>query len=494
MIDQNKQLEVSRDNRVSIPRCPLKGNMYDHQRVAWELACTSEKFALLMEQGTGKTMPAIGVIGYRMPKRVLIVAPISVIPFWKQEIARCADFPYGLVDLTGCKTEERDKMLRIVEPIKSGPVIALINYESTWRYYPQLKKWNAQMIICDESQKIKRYRAKQSKAMHLLGDGAKYKLILTGTPVTQSPIDFWSQYRFLDPTIFGDNYFRFRGRYAIMGGWQRKQIVGYRHLPELAEKAHSIAYRVKKEDCLTLPPQVDQTLLIELNPLARAKYKELKREFSTMLESGNTVTVPIVLTQLLRLQQITGGYVKNDIGEIEQVSNSKMDELKDLLEAMPVDKKVVIFARFIPEVEGIAKISGGLKRHYVTLTGATLDRGSTIEKFQNDPETTVFIAQIQTGSLGITLTAADTVIFYSTTFGYADYEQARARIHRVGQTATSVTYIHLITKNTIDEDILEALREKRDVAQYVVDKLKKEWEDADEETDKERTEICHADG
>lgn len=456
---------------------PIRVNMYEHQKAAVGFAVTRNETALLMEQGTGKTLVALAIMGarFRMKeiKDVLIVAPHSVIPVWKQEIHKFAGFPIGLVDLTHKRNEERfevfDKLADFGAKNPHCLRVGLINYESTWRFYHGLLQWNPDMIICDESQKIKHYKAKQSKAMHLLGDRAKYKLILTGTPVTQSPLDFWSQYRFLNKNIFGENFFKFRGRYAVMGGWMGKQVIGYRHLEDLAEKAHSIAYRVTKAEALDLPEWVDQELYVELEGDARRRYSELKKNFETLLASGESVTVPIVLTQLLRLQQITGGFVKNDLGEIEQISKAKLNECIDILDDLPRDKKVVIFCRFLPEIRAIMKAA--TNRSSLLLTGDTVDRGFLIKQFQESKDFTLLIAQIQTGGLGVTLTAADTVIFYSTTFGYADYEQARARVHRIGQTQ-HVTYIHLLAENTIDEDILAALREKRDVAEYVVDKLR----------------------
>lgn len=454
----------------------ISGNMYEHQLVAWEYSCSLDKCALLMEQGTGKTLVAIAAIGYRYARKevgkVLIVAPLSVIPFWKKELRRFAKFPFTIADLTKLDEKERTAKLEKLRSMK-GVHIVLINYESTWRYYPGLKAWMADMIICDESQKIKRYKAKQARAMHYLGGYAKYKMILTGTPVTQSPLDFWSQYRFLKPTIFGENFFKFRFKYAIMGGWQHKQVVGYRQLEDLAKRAHSIAYRVTKAEALTLPPQVDEELYVELSLPAQSIYGKLSDEMAVMLESGNTVTVPIVLTQLLRLQQVTGGFVKNDKGEIEQVDNAKLRELSEFFEDFDPQRKVVIFCRFIAELMAIQEVAKAHGRGVITMYGDTVNRGEAVSQFQENPTKTVFVAQIQTGSLGITLTAADTVIFYSTTFGYADYEQAKARVHRVGQQAASVTYIHLLVKESIDEDILAALREKRDVAEYIVDKLKR---------------------
>lgn len=464
------------DARVALFKNSLKVELFPHQVEAANIACSLKECALLMEQGTGKTLTAIATMAYRYKQgdidSVLIVAPISVIPSWKKELQRFINFKCHFVDLTKKKEEERWDLLQELNQLE-GLKVALINYESTWRFYTGLYAWSPDMIICDESQKIKRYNSKQSKALHLLGDIAPYKLILTGTPVTQSPLDLWSQYRFLQPGIFGKKFFPFKFHYAVMGGWMGKQIIAYQNLEELAQKAHSIAYRVTKEECLKLPPMLDQDLYLELGSSAKPRYRELKKEFATMLESGDTVTVPLVLTQLLRLQQITGGFVKTDAGTVEQVDTAKLDELKDILTDLPQEKKVVVFARFIPEIKAIVELAKKQGKNPLYLTGKVVDRGAVVDKFQTDPSVKCLVVQIQTGGLGITLTAADTVVFYSTTFSYADYEQARARVHRIGQKSTSVNYIHLLVKGTVDEDILEALRQKRDVAEYIVDKLKR---------------------
>jgi len=456
---------------------PLKIPLYPHQQVCYRHACHLHRAALLMEQGTGKTLVAIGLMGYRHLKhnvsRILVVAPLSVVPFWKTEIERSADFPVKVVDLTGKDTEDRDQLLKSLKGFK-GAQVALINYESTWRYFTQLNKFEAQMIIADESQKIKNPTAKQAKALHKLSEDVLYRIIMTGTPVTQSPLDIWSQYRFLAPPIFGYSFARFRNRYAVMGGYGGYEVVAYQNLDELATKAHGIAYRLTKAEALDLPPTVDQELYAHLEGDPQRLYDELNAEFGTLLNSGESVSVPIVLTKMLRLQQITGGFVKADSGQMMHVSNAKLQELKELLSDLPVRKKVVIFARFIPEVKTIAAMAESMGRKVLILDGSSNNRGYLVNKFQTDPEYTVFVAQIQSGGVGITLTAADTVIFYSTTFSYADYEQARARVHRIGQ-GNSVTYIHLLVKDTIDEDILTAIRAKKDVAEYIVDKSRAKY-------------------
>ena len=237
----------------------------------------------------------------------------------------------------------------------------------------------------------------------------------------------------------------------------------------MTKKAHDIAFRITKKEALDLPEQVDTTRYIELEPKARAIYNQVERESYAELDSGEIAT-PNVLTKLLRLSQITGGYIKNEFNDIaEQVSSAKLNALAEIVEeCIDAGKKLVVFARFIPEIDAIA---GMLKKEgikYSLIRGDVKDRAGEVERFQNDKETKVFIGQLQTTGMGLTLTAADTAVFYSLSYNFADYEQAKARIHRIGQ-KNNCTYIHLIAKKSIDEKVLEALSKKKNIADLVVD-------------------------
>lgn len=470
---QRKAQEIKKMEQVELD-IPLKTTLFEHQKKAAKIGTVLDSSALLMEQGTGKTLAAIAIATHRylkgQVKRLLIVAPKSVLPEWARQFEEHTDLPYQIRSLEGMKKSKKQDIINNWED-SEGLQVIVINYESVWRLEDELKDWAPDMIICDESQKIKKATAKQSKALHRLGKIARYKLILTGTPVTQSPLDFYSQYLFLDPSIFGTSFSKFRDRYAVMGGYQNYQIIDYKNLDELAEKAHSIAYRVTKEEALDLPDVVHQTLYAELEPKAKKLYKELAEESILKLQ-GETVTAPIVLTQLLRLQQIAGGFINTEEGTVVQVSNAKLSVLKDKVEDLiEAGKKIVIFARFIPEIEAISKTLDDLGIKHHTLTGKTKDRGSIISDFQNNPETKVFLAQTKTGGVGITLTAADTAIFYSKDYSLEAYLQALARIHRLGQTK-KVTYLHIVAQDTVDEEVTKRLIQKEDIATLVVDDLK----------------------
>lgn len=475
-----KQLAEGLEIKVHGPQAsvtlPVSVQPYEHQIKAFEFCRTLDNSALLMEQGTGKTLVAIALLGHWAKteglQRALIVAPKSVMPEWQRQLEELADFPHRLILLTGSLEERKEQLLKSSSG-EEALQVAVVNYEATWRMIEELKSWGPQIVIADESQKIKNIKAQQTKAVITLGKIAKHRLILTGTPVTQSPLDFFAQYRFLDPRIFGTSFTTFRSRYAIMGGYGGYQVISYRNLEELAAKAHSIAFRVTKEECLDLPETINQFVYADLEAETKKLYQTLRKEAIIKFSETEQVTAPIVLTELLRLQQITGGFISTGENSYKQVSQAKLQVAKELLEEIKeTNKKVVIFARFIPEVEALAKIAQDLGMSTFALTGqASMEaRQQALKDFQLG-DLQVFVAQIATGGVGITLTAADTAIFYSTDFSLANYEQAKARLHRIGQ-KNSVVYIHIMAKDTIDEEVMKRLAAKQDIANLVVDEYK----------------------
>ncbi len=459
---------------------PISVKPFQHQVLGYNIGITIPNSALLMEMGTGKSLTAMAVAGRRyldgQMQKLLIACPTSIMFVWHDEFEKFADFQYSMLVLDG-PVKKRIEQLKKFQG--QGLQVAVINYEATWRMEDDLKKWAPDMIICDESQRIKTPSAQQSKSMHRLGKIAKYKMILTGTPVTQGPLDFFSQYKFLDPTIFGNSYYAFRARYAVMGGFEGRQVVSYQNLPELIEKAHSIAFRVTKAEALDLPEQIDTIRYCELEPKAQRLYEQMRKECVAELSEEKTVTAANILAKLLRLQQITGGFMGDGTGGIEKVSGAKLSILKEILEDVVVDgdKKLVIFARFRPEIAAIERLLQGLKITYECIHGDVDmgERGEKVRAFQTNPELKVFIAQLQTAGLGITLTAADTAVFYSLDFSFANYDQAKARLHRIGQ-KNNVTNIHLVAKGTVDAKVMSALKKKKNVADEVVDGWRKIFE------------------
>ena len=457
---------------------PIKVKPYNHQKIAFDFAL--EKLeqngcaALLMDMGLGKSLTSIAIIGqlYKEQKidKALVVCPTSIISVWQKEFDKFADFEYHIEAIIGSTMTKRKEKLKALCH-KQGLKVAIINYEATWRMERELNIYKPNIIVCDESQKIKNPNASQSKTLHRLGAKATYKIILTGTPVQNSPMDVFSQWKFLDPNIFGLSFYAFRNRYAVMGGYYNHQIIKYRNMDELTSKAHSIAYRITKGEALDLPEQIFLNRYCELESSARKVYDTVMKESYAELMDGE-ITATNVLTKLIRLSQISGGHVKDDEGRMQVISKAKLNELKDIMEDVIIDnkKKLVVFARFIPEIDSIKQLADEMRIKYSYITGEikTDDRGVMCDNFQNDDDVKLFIAQIQTAGLGITLTAADTAVFYSLDFNYANYSQAIARTHRIGQKNTC-TYINLISTETVDEKIIKALESKEDIAKNIVD-------------------------
>ena len=438
--------------------------------------------AFFLDMGTGKSLTTVAVTGRLFLdghiRRVLIIAPSSVCAVWPAEYRRFADFPHRVTMLLGSRDKRLEalKRLKVMRDDGSALCVAVINYESTWRLQKELTTFGADMIVCDESQRIKSPTAQQSKAVHRLGDLACYRMILTGTPIQNDTRDLWSQYRFLAPDVFGKSYYAFVNRYAVLGGYGNHQYLGPRNLDELTRKAHSIAYRVTKSECLDLPEKMYDDRAVELEDEALALYRRVQKESYAVLDGGQEVTAGIVLTKLLRLQQITGGFLTDDDGQCQNVSTAKLDAAEDIVRSLCVDegKKLVIFARFRAELDALMERIGhvlGKEIQAVCIMGDVplKRRGEIVAQFQEDPATRVFVGQIDACAEGITLTAADTVLYYSVNWNLAKYMQSQDRIHRIGQ-RNACTYLHLVVPGTIDHKIQDALRKKEDLAKTVVDK------------------------
>ena len=472
-------------------------------------------FGLFFEMGCGKSLTALAIMGalweQGLIRRVLVIAPGSVVSVWEDELKKFAAFPYAFSALLGTKAQRLKKLAALedlgvpggralreclqqppcVPPSKGGGLngigtgdpsptngtellVAGINYESVWRdeIFEALLRFGPELVICDESQRIKNHKAQQTVAAVELAKRAKYRLALSGTPITQDVQDLFSQYDFLDSTVFGENFFSYRNRYCLMGGFGNKKVIGTKNEDELSNRMYSIAYRVTKAEALDLPPETFLYRKVELSPKERKLYDEMRRNAYIELSAEQEVSATTVLTKLLRLQQIAGGFIKADGEErVQQIGTSKMDALEDILEdyVLGERRQLVIFARFIPEIDGICELlhKKGISYHRITGDVALEERGQRVSEFQSG-QRQCFVAQIQTAGLGITLHAASAAVFYSVGYNLADYQQALARIHRKGQTQPC-TYIILQGANTVDQKVMEALEKKSDVAKRICD-------------------------
>lgn len=476
---------LERKEKPQSVRMPIRAQPYDHQRRAFQFACgkmgvgtarPSGGCAYLMEMGCGKTLPSIAVAGTlferRLISRLLIVAPLSIVGVWESEFRRFADFPYSLIVLKGSSEKKRQQIGELQMHRNDGDTLRVIvvNYESTWRLERELLDYDAGLIIADEAHKLKGCRTSQAKAMHNLADHARFRLLLTGTLITNKEMDVFSQYRFADHRVFGTSFYKFRCHYFEMTGYGNYTPVFRENTrEEFLQKLHSIAFRVTKEECLDLPSTTEEVRTVELEPKAMKLYKQLERESFVELSEDKEVSAVNILTKLLRLAQVTGGYLTDDEGDTTLVSRAKLEALSDIVDsAIEEGKKLVVMARFIPEMNDIQSMLDKKKIGFASIRGGVKDRQGEIDRFQSNPECRVFVGQIAAAGLGITLTAASTMVFYSLDYSMSNFEQAKARIHRVSQ-MENCHYIYLQAKDTVDEQVLAALRGKTDLARRLVD-------------------------
>jgi len=403
----------------------------------------------------------------RKVERMLIVAPLSILGVWQEEFLKFADFEYSLTILNGGESKKIEKLRQIPA---HGLQVAVINYESAWRMEKELAAWDADLIVCDEGHKIKTHNITASKCMHRLGAKARYRMLLTGTIITNKAIDVFSPYKFLNPAVFGNSFYAFRNRYFDMVGYgNHTPVLKTSMAEELTRRIHSIAFRATKAECLDLPETMEIVRTVELEPQAKRLYQQLVRDSFAQIKSGE-ITAANVLTRLLRLSQLTGGFLRGDeTDRVERVSSAKLDALSDIVDSAAQEGgKLVIIARFLPEIDAITEMLERKSIGYSRITGAVKDRDEQVRRFQADPDVAVFVGQIATAGLGITLTAADKMVFYSLDYSMSNFEQTKARIHRVGQ-RNPCTYIYLVAGNTVDAKVLKALRDKANLAKVLID-------------------------
>ena len=471
----------------------FKTKPYNHQVKALKLSWDKSYFAYFMEMGTGKSKVLLDNIAmlYDQGKidGALIIAPKGVVGTWYNQ-----EIPTHLPDHIENKpvlwqaniTKGQSKKLGTLFKTGEDLHILIMNVEafSTPKGVDFAEKFlnchNTLMAI-DESTTIKNPDAKRTKNICKLAPRAKYRRILTGSPVTKSPLDLYKQCDFLEPELLGHtSYYTFRTRYAVMrtanfGGRSVQIVVGYRNLSELSEKLKPFSFRVLKDDCLDLPPKTYMKRIVKLSPEQEKIYKQMKHLAMAEME-GKHMTTATVLTQLMRLQQINCGHFTADDGSIKDIKNNRITELLDTLEE--INRKVVIWAHYQYDVETIVK---HLKKEYgdnsvVTYYGLTpaSERQQNIEKFQNDDECRFFVGTTQTGGYGITLTAASTMIYYSNGYDLEKRQQSEARIDRIGQ-HFPMTYIDLMVEDTVDERIVKALRKKVNIATKIMGEELKAW-------------------
>ena len=474
----------------------FKTTPYDHQREAFVASAQKPDYALLMDMGTGKTKVDIDTMAYCFERRkidfALIIAPKGVIRNWVPEIKTHLpdridrEIVVWKPGLTKTYKEELNNLYTISPTRKLKFLLMNIEAFSTKKGVEVaelfVKKFSVFMTV-DESTTIKNRQAKRTKAVCSVGRGAVMRRILTGSPVTKSPMDLYSQMDFLSPKILGfKSYYAFQGRYAVvqrrsMGAHSFNQILGFQRLDELTEKLESHSFRVRKEDCLDLPDKVYMKREVELTPEQSDAYVQMKNLALARLENGDLSTTQNVLTQIMRLQQICLGSLTDDDGTVHPLKSNRKAALLDMCDE--IQGKAIIWATWTQDIRAIAE---ALRDRFSVQAVATLhgetpdsDRQEIVETFQDrQSELRFIVGHPKTGGYGLTLTAANTVIYYSNSYDLELRLQSEDRAHRIGQ-ENKVTYIDLISPKTIDEKIVNALRNKIKIADTVLGEDPREW-------------------
>ncbi len=472
----------------------FKTKPYKHQLDALQDSWDKENFAYFMEMGTGKSKVLLDNAAMLYDKGkingLLIIAPKGVYKNWYD-----SEIPTHLPDhifkkmvlwKTSDKSKKQQLLLNTLFETGSEFHILLMNVEAFSKgdgaafAYKFLSCHNA-MIAIDESTTIKTPTSNRTKNILALREHAKYRRILTGSPVTKSPLDLFSQCEFLDPWLLGHtSYWTFKARYAVtrkiqVQGRQVEIVVGYRNLGELSEKIQPFSKRVLKDDCLDLPKKTFMKHVVEMTKEQKKVYKQMKEEAIAYLD-GKVLSSATVMTQLMRLHQITCGHFTPDDGEIKDLPCNRMTELMDILEN--VHGKAVIWSHYTHDVRRIIE---EIKRVYgedsvVDYFGQTTpeERSINIKKFQEDDKCRFFVGTTHTGGYGITLTAASTMIYFSNGYDLEKRQQSEARIDRIGQTKP-MTYIDIISEDTVDDRIVKALRSKINIANQIMGEDYKDW-------------------
>jgi len=471
-----------------------KTKPYAHQEEALQRSHDKKNFAYFMEMGCGKSKVLIDNIYWLYQNRLIdtaiIVAPKGVYMNWvNNEIPTHMPEDMDPEIYLWKANSTRNEKKRLTEGVSNRNKfrILVMNIESfvTKKAPVFLESFTHRsefLLAIDESTTIKNPKAKRTKAIMKFGETAKYKRILTGSPITQSPLDLYSQCAFLNKKLLGyDSYWSFQGRFAIikqqrMGNHSFNQVVGYKNLDELTQKLKIFAHRTTKKEALDLPEKIYTTRQVELTSTQQEQYESMKKTSVIFLEEGDMVTAPEVMTRLLRLQQLLCGYLVNDDGETVELANNRIKVMMEVVEEMT--GKVIIWSRFRYDIK---KIKNELAKTYgsgsvVTYYGDTTqeDRDSAIHNFQTNPETRFFVSNAQTGGRGITLTAASNVIYYSNDFNLESRKQSEDRCHRIGQ-HKPVLYVDLVCPNTVDVHIVKSLVEKDKIANKTLGEEVLEW-------------------
>jgi len=471
----------------------FKTKPYKHQLTALEKSWNKETYAYFMEMGTGKTKVLIDNMSMLYDKGkvdgALIIAPKGVVKTWYEQ-----ELPTHLPDhienvsvlwqsnITKTQQEKLESLFKIETALHILVMnVEAFSTEKGVKFATKFLNSHKVLMAIDESTTIKTPTAQRTKNIIDLGEYSKYRRIMTGSPVTKNPLDLYTQCYFLDPYLLDHaSYYSFRNRYAVMKtmhvrGRSIQVVHKFQNLSELSERLKEFSYRVLKEDCLDLPPKNWIKRHIQLSKEQQKVYDQMKKTALATL-NGKVTSTMTVITQLMRLQQITCGHFVADDGTTQEIKSNRITELMDVLNE--TEGKAIIWGHWQKDIKNIVgeieKIYGpGSVVSYYGLTPQD-ERQDNIRQFQDDPKCRFMVGTPSTGGYGITLTAANTVIYYSNGYDLEKRLQSEDRAHRIGQ-KKNVTYIDIIAEKTVDEKIQESLRKKINIASEVLGEELRDW-------------------
>jgi SNF2 family DNA or RNA helicase len=466
------------DAQAGLKEPHSKTKAWRQQKAAFAISVDAPATMLAMRMGTGKSKVVVDLHTAWGCENTLILCPKSVVGVWIREFEIHSPIKVNMICPEGKIKEKASVVERIVRSAaRTAPGVFVLNYESAW---PEPMgatllgvKWDA--VILDESHRVKSHDSLVSKFCAKLGRRAKRRLCLTGTPMGQSPLDLFGQFRFLDPGIYGTYWTEFRGKYAICGNPTiPQQVTGYRNQEELKERMSWVTYHCTAEEVLDLPPRLHIDRRFPLLPKSSYIYRGLETDcLGDVAPTGRSgvITAQNCLVKALRLSQITSGFARvepqdGSPSRLENIGDEKRQALEDILTDLPAGEPVVVFCRFREDLRRIEETAGKLSRAYGELSGERRDALDT--KGRMAPGIAVAGVQMASGGIGVDFTRARYAIYYSLSYSLTEFDQSMARLHRPGQ-ARSVTYYHLVAEDTIDETVYKALEKRKEVIDEILE-------------------------
>jgi len=471
-----KRLIKAKSEILANPDPELKNTLelplFDHQHKSFAFYSVMDPSVDFSEPGAGKTAVQIALIKHRAInhgiQKVLIICPLSLMitELWKNEINRFfPQWSHPIITLD----KSTDKAISELKNHPNGGVF-IINYEKTWRIRDLLVKYGFEMMIVDESSRIKNHAAKQSKAIHKISEGIRFKSILTGTPTPNSFMELFSQMKVVDPMLFGSSFYTFRERFFKKDDWDEFNWTPKpKTESQIKQMIDVYAMSWKKDECLDLPPLTTQIMSCKLSIEQRKAYEQMSMWMIAVLEDYDHAAFEanIILTKILRLCQITSGFIQNTDGAGHTVfkSNPKLDLLMSILEEIPTDRKIIVWAVFQQDIRSIVGKVGKTAVSYYGGNSKKINQ-TNIGNFKTDPACKVLVANPRSAGMGLDLSCASYSIYFSMSYSFEDYAQSRERFNRTGQKHPMTEYI-LTATNTMDGVILDAVMNKKKINDFV---------------------------